>query len=95
MLHYLFPSPLSQVDEVVSEFVEEARKVRVPITRARIMSFGVAAKKRMLEAESTTDGENKRLEGFTASEKCAKNFIGRKGLASTLLHGEAPGLAVL
>ena len=83
------------MDEVVSEFVKEARKVRLPITRATIMSSGVAAKKITLAAESTTDGEKKRLEGFTASEKWAKNIIGRKEMASTVLHGEAPGLVVL
>ena len=83
------------MDEVVSEFVEEARKVRLPITRATIISFGVAAKKRMSAAESSTDGEKKRLEDFTANEKWAKNFIGRKGMARTVLYGEAPGLAVL
>ncbi|CAN0500057.1 unnamed protein product, partial [Ectocarpus sp. 12 AP-2014] len=78
-----------KVDKAVLEFVEEARKARLPVTRATIMSFGVTIKKKFLAAGSTTDGEKKRLGGFTASDRWAKNFIARNGMASTVLHGEA------
>ncbi|CAN0182990.1 unnamed protein product [Ectocarpus sp. 4 AP-2014] len=78
-----------KVEQLVSELVEEARRVPLPVTRATIMSFGVAAKNKMLAAESTTAGDKKRLEDFTANERWAKNFISRNGMVSTVLHGEA------
>ena len=37
-----------QVDKFVVEFVEEARKVALPVTRATIQSFGVAARNKPL-----------------------------------------------
>ncbi|CAB1108038.1 unnamed protein product [Ectocarpus sp. CCAP 1310/34] len=56
---------------------------------ATIMSFGVASKTFFSAAVSTTDGEKKRLEGLTASDRWAKNFVARNGMASTVLHGQA------
>ena len=74
------------------EFVEEARKVPLPVTRATIQSFGVAAGDKMLAAASTS--ADKKLEMFGASEKSVRNFLLRHGMSSTVLHGEAGSVDV-
>ena len=81
-----------QVDKLVMEFVEEARKVPLPVTRATIQSFGVAAGDKMLAAASTS--ADKKLEMFGASEKSVRNFLLRHGMSSTVLHGEAGSVDV-
>lgn len=77
------------MDKGVLALVEVSRKCKNPVTRATIMSFGVAAKNKLLAAEATPAGDKKKLETFGASEKWAKNFIARNGMVSTALHGEA------
>lgn len=68
--------------------VEESRKVPLPMTHATIMSFGVAARKKLLGAGSTSAADKKKLATFAASEKWAKNLISRHGMASAP-HGKA------
>ena len=53
-----------------------------------IETFGIAAKKNLLAAASTSAAD-KKLETFTASEKWVRNFISRNGMSSVVLHGEA------
>lgn len=77
------------MDARVLSFVEEARKVGLPVTRAVIQSFGHAAKKTVLEEVTTTQDEKKRLEAFGASVKWAKNFVSRNGMLGHELRGEA------
>ena len=82
-----------QVDKLVMEFVEEARKVPLPVTRATIQSFGVAHRDNLLAAASTS-ADKKKLEMFGASEKWVRNFFLRHGMSSTVLHGEAGSVDV-
>ena len=51
-----------QVDKIVMDFVEEARKVPLPVTRATIQSFGIAARDKLLPAASTSADDKKKLE---------------------------------
>lgn len=53
------------------------------------MSFGIAAKKLALEAESTAAADKTKLAAFRASKKWARNFVRRKGLINKSLRGEA------
>ena len=76
------------------EFVEEAGKVLLPVTRATIQSFGVAATDKLFSAASTSADDNKRPEMFGASEKWVRNFLLRHGMSSTVLHGEAGSVDV-
>ena len=64
----------------------------LPVTRATIQSFGVAAGDKMLAAASTS--ADKKLEMFGASEKSVRNFLLRHGMSSTVLHGEAGSVDV-
>ena len=52
-----------QVDELVLDLFEKARKAKYPATRADIMSFGRAAKKTLLDGNKVLDGEREKLEG--------------------------------
>ena len=71
------------------EFVEEARKVTLPVTRATIKSFGVAARDKLLAAASTLADDKKKLEMLGASEKWVRNVLFRHGMSSSVQHGEA------
>ena len=83
-----------QVDKLIMEFVEEARKVPLPVTRATIQSFGVAARDKLLAAASTSADDKNKLEMFGASEKWVRNFLLRHGMSITVLHGEAGSVDV-
>ena len=49
--------------------IEDARKLRIPVTGATIEAYGVAAKKKLVAAASTTAAEKGRLEAFNVSGK--------------------------
>ena len=78
-----------QVNELVLDLFEKARKAKYPLTRAAIMSFGRAVKKTLLDRNKVSEGKREKLEGFKAGEKWAKNFVSRNGLVSNNLFGEA------
>ena len=71
------------------EFVEEARKAPLPVTRATIQSFRVADRDKLLAAASTSSDDKKKLEMFGASEKWVCSFLLGHGMSSTVLHREA------
>ena len=71
------------------ELFEKPRKAKHAVPRAVVVSVGRSAKKTLLASVSTSAADNERLKGFQASNKWAKNFVVRNGLASTRLHGEA------
>ena len=83
-----------QVDRLVMEFVEEARKVPLPVTRATIQSLGVAARDELSAVVLTSADDKNNLEMFGASEKLVRNFLLRHGMSSTVLHGEAGSVDV-
>ena len=78
-----------KVDKLVMEFVEEARKAPLPVTRATIQSFRVADRDKLLAAASTAADDKKKLELFGGSEKWVCSFLLRHGMSSTVLHREA------
>lgn len=84
-----------QVDKIVLAWVEEeARRAPLTVTRAKIRSFGIAAREKLLAVASTPAGNKKKLEAFGASNKWARNFASRNGLltghpASTKAGGGA------
>ena len=69
--------------------IEDARKLRIPVTGATIEAYGVAAKKKLVAAASTTAAEKGRPEAFNVSGKWVKNLVLRNELVSKVLHGEA------
>lgn len=75
-------------------FVKGAKEHGMPVTRASVRSYGRAAKESLLETPATTDADKKKLEGFGASEKWARNFIVRNGLSNTAPKAEARNEAV-
>ena len=83
-----------QVNKLVMEFVEEARKVLLPVTRATIQSLGVAARDELSAVVLTSADDKNNLEMFGASEKLVRNFLLRHGMSSTVLHGEAGSVDV-
>ena len=78
-----------QVDALVLELLEKARKAKYAVMRAVFMSFGRSANKTLLASATTSAADKERLEGFQASEEWGKNFVVRNGLASKRLHGGA------
>lgn len=84
-----FHQSFLQIEKLVVGFVEQARKVSLPVTRDSIQSFGIASRDKLLAAPSTSAEDKKKLENFGASVKWARNFISRHGMSSTVLHGEA------
>ena len=75
-----------QVDALVLELFEKARKAKYAATRAAVVPFGRSAKKILLATTSAADKE--RLEGFEPSEQWAKNFVVHNGRTRNRLHGE-------
>lgn len=71
------------------ELLEKARQAKYPVTQAAVMSFGRSATKTLLAGTTVSEAERKKLEGFKAGEKWAKNFVRRNGLESKNLFGEA------
>ena len=69
--------------------IEDARKLRIPVTGATIEAYGVAAKKQLVAAASTTAAEKGRLEAFNVSGKWVRNLVLRNEFVSKVLHGEA------
>ena len=69
--------------------IEDARKLRIPVTGATIEAYGVAAKSKLVAAASTTAAEKGRLEAFNVSGKWVRNLVLRNELVSKVLHGEA------
>ena len=72
------------------EFVEEARKVLLPVTRATIQSLGVAARDELSAVVLTSADDKNNLEMFGASEKLVRNFLLRHGMSSTCLLYTSP-----
>ena len=70
------------------ELLTRARAHGLPVDRFAIQSFGRKAKASLL-AQASTPAERERLDGFTGSEGWAKKFVGREGLKSRKLHGQA------
>ena len=83
------PLPLDQVESLVMTMIENARKLRIPVTGATIEAYGVAAKKKLVAAASATAAEKGRLEAFNVSGKWVRNLVLRNELVSKVLHGEA------
>ncbi|CAN0079347.1 unnamed protein product, partial [Laminaria digitata] len=93
-----------EVDKRVMAVINASRKYKTPITRARITALGLAAKKALLSTtnpasppittattNSTAEERRKRLESFGASEKWAKSFVSRNGLAGRVIRGAGSG----
>ena len=70
------------------ELLTQARAHGLPVDRFAIQSFGRRAKASLV-AQASTPTERERLDGFITSEGWAKKFIGREGLKSRKLHGQA------
>lgn len=76
---------------MVTEMAEQYRAARLPISRITIQTFGRKASATLLDV-AKTDEARKRYLDFVASDHWAKNFIARRGLQNTRLHGEAGGV---
>ena len=74
---------------MVMAMIEDARNLRIPVTGATIEAYGVAAKKKLVAAASTTAAEKGRLVAFNVSGKWVRNLVLRNELVSKVLHGEA------
>lgn len=81
-----------QLDERVGKMVEDARRLRVPVTRQVISSFGRVVKTQMVSSEETSDIQKGRLSSFFAGEKWTRNFVRRQGFEAKALHGKAGGV---
>lgn len=77
------------MEKRVLALIEKARAVKLMVTHAVIMSFGRAAKKSLLGADTTSSADKAKLEGFRVGEKWCRNFVKRHELKSKRLHGEA------
>lgn len=86
----MFPldAETAQVDNIVLDLFEKARKAKISVTRAVMQAFGRSATATLLEA-STSGEKLKKLETFQAGDKWAKNFVKRQNLVTKVLHGEA------
>ena len=72
----------------VMELFTQARAHGLPVDGFAIQSFGRKGKASLV-AQASTPTEHERLDGFTASEGWAKKFVGREGVKSSNLHGQA------
>ena len=83
---------LPQVDKAVFDLVEEdVRRGQLPVTRAKIHAFGIAARDKLLQAPSTLAVDRKKLAAFGASGKWVRNFRSRNGMTGRPATVKAAG----
>ena len=78
-----------EVDEALLELTKRYRKAGTPLTLRLSQANAEKIFKRLLDDTEMTAEGKEHLKKFKVSLKCVRNFIGRCGLRSKRLHGEA------